>query len=384
MNRAETNRVVRIGASAFVCVALAVGTSGVAFADGSHSNGHSDHGSSNGPKADVDAVVTAIGTGGSFTAQFGTATPIVYNTLTGTTTYFEGHTAVTAAALAVGEQVDLQLATPATTPPTVLKVTIDVASYRGKVTALGVSSFTITGPEGTTRTVNVTSSTTYTSGGTASTFGAIVVGSGVEAQGLLGSTAGTITALSVKIEAPHVVAPHASGKITVIGNPANSFTLQKGSSTPVVYATTSNTTYFEGATAVNASALAIGQEVDVLLATPATTPPTALKVTIDLSSFEGTVTAIPTAGNALTITGPQGTTRTVNVTSSTTYTSGGTASTFGAIAVGSKIEARGVLGATPGTLTASTVKILAATSEGHHGHFENNSGQHGHSQHGKR
>jgi hypothetical protein len=375
MYKSETNRVVRIGASAFIALALAVGTSGVAFADGSHPGGNSHQGNTNnGHHGDIDAIVTGLGTN-SFTAQFGSAAPVVFTT-TSATTYFEGSTAVTSSALAVGQQIDFGLTN--TSPQTVAKVSIDVATFEGKVTVVAGNVVTITGPQSTTRNVNLTSTTTYSQGGTASTQSAIVVGSEIGARGLLGSTPGSITALSVKIAAPRI---HFGGVVTALG--INSFTIQNGTAAPVVYTTTSATTYFEGSTAVTSSALAVGQKLDVTLTS--TTPQTVAKVSIDLVTFEGKVTVV--TGNVITITGPKSTTRTVNVTSTTTYTQGGTASTQGAIVVGSKIEARGVLGSTPGTLTALSVKIAKVHTEGQKSNSNSNggvggkSGHHNHSRH---
>ena len=124
MDTTRTNRFTRGAASAVVCLALALGTAGVASAGTSH-HGHSsarDHrwDYDNGQPLHVEGSVTALGTN-AVTVQGHHGTPVVYTT-SGTTTYFLGKTASTVAALAVGQDVDLTLTT--TTPQTVTSVNI--------------------------------------------------------------------------------------------------------------------------------------------------------------------------------------------------------------------------------------------------------------------
>jgi hypothetical protein len=85
------------------------------------------------------------------------------------------------------------------------------------------------------------------------------------------------------------------------------------------------------------------------------TPQTVTNVEIDLAKFEGNVTAI--SGNTITISGEHLLTRTVNVTTTTTYTLDSAPSTLSAITVGSEIGALGLIGSMPDTLNAISVKI---------------------------
>jgi len=199
MYKSETKRVVRVAASAFISAALAIGTVGVASADGSH-HGQSHHNhSSEGRHFGLVGTVTAVGTG-TFTVQGREGAPVVYTT-SATTAYYLGKTVSTVAALAVGERVLVQLTN--TTPQTVTSVVIQLSSFEGKVTAVAGNVITITGHEGSTsRTVNVTATTTYLQGGTASTLAAVVVGSEIKATGLIDTT-GALNATSVRVSGGH-------------------------------------------------------------------------------------------------------------------------------------------------------------------------------------
>lgn len=192
----KSSRVIRVAASAAVCVALALGTTGVAFAgQGSHSRGHSitshDHGQWNGASGTVTAFtttsITLKGHGGSNT----------YNT-TGAT-YSVGKTAGSYSDLANGENVSLVLTS--TTPQTVTSVTIYPEVFVGTVTGFDSTTgvISITGFHGTALTVDVTGTTTYTSGGAASSTAALVMGAKILAVGLPGTAADSLKATSVNI-----------------------------------------------------------------------------------------------------------------------------------------------------------------------------------------
>jgi hypothetical protein len=331
-----------------VCLVLAFGTAGVALAgQGSHSRGHSDISSrDHGHWNATGGTITALGTN-SITLKDRRGTSMTY-TSTGTTTYFEGSTAGVVGDLAVGEQVNLALTS--TTPQTVTKVTIDLVRYSGKVSAVAGNVITITGFHNTTRTVNVSGTTSYTSGGAASSITAVVVGARISAVGLAGSSEGSLNASSVNIWVPRA-STHARGTITALGT--NSFTMKDRDGISTTYTTTGTTTYFEGSTAGVVGDLAVGEQVN--LALTSTTPQTMTKVTICLVHFSGQVSAV--AGNVITITGFHNTTRTVNVSGTTSYTSGGAASSITAVVVGAQISAVGLAGSSAGSLNANSVKI---------------------------
>ncbi len=352
MHKNSVKSITRGAASAAICAALALGTAGIASAhDGQHSDKNartshhestSHHSESRTDNDEVGGIVTALGTN-SITIQHHNATPVAYTT-TSATTYRLGTTPTTVAALAVGENIDVVLSS--TTPTMVTAVDVDLANVEGHVTAISGNTITL-GSGSDTRTVTVSSSTTFVLGGVASTFGAIVVGSHIEARGVAMSSS-VLDAMSVKIE-PVRLHTHAAGIVTALGT--NSITIQHHNATPVAYTTTSATTYRLGTTPTTVAVLAVGENIDVVLSS--TTPPMVTAVDVDLANVEGHVTAI--SGNTITL-GSGSDTRTVTVGTATTYTLGHVASALSAVVVGSHIEARGV--ATSSTaLTATSVKI---------------------------
>ena len=240
------------------------------------------------------------------------------------------------------------------------------------------TSITLAGFHATTWTVTVVpGTTTYTSGGAASTFAAVVTGAKIIAVGLPGTAADSLTANSVNIWVPPVVT-HASGKVTAFTT--TTITLMGRHGTTTTYTLVpGTTTYFEGSTAGVVGDLAIGENVKLELTS--TSPQTVTKVTICLERVFGTVTGV--TGNVVTLAGFHATTWTVTVVpGTTTYTSGGTASTFAAVVTGAKIIAVGLPGTAADSLTANSVNIwVNPWTSGDHGHSKGHStafGHHGH------
>ena len=284
-----------------------------------------------------------------------------YTTVPGTTTYFEGSAAGVVGDLAIGENVKLNLTS--TTPQTVTKVTICLVHVSGTVTAPVVSGvITIAGSHSGITTVNVSGTTTYTSGGAPSSLIAVVMGAKISAVGLPGTTAGTLNANSVNIWAPRVKT-HADGVVTAFTNSSttNSITLMDEGVLTTYTTVPGTTTYFEGSAAGVVGDLAIGENVKLNLTS--TTPQTVTKVTICLVHVSGTVTA-PVVSGVITIAGSHSGITTVNVSGTTTYTSGGAPSSLIAVVMGAKISAVGLPGTTAGTLNANSVNIFVSSGHG--------------------
>ena len=90
---------------------------------------------------------------------------------------------------------------------TAVRVMIRVPHIAGEVTAVNVSSYTVTARFGTTYTVNATSSTTYVNpDGTATSASAVKVGTYIAAQGTLSADGKTLTAQRI------LVAPAGPGR----------------------------------------------------------------------------------------------------------------------------------------------------------------------------
>ena len=202
MLTSDTKRIFRITATSLMSLALTVGVVGVAAADGSHGRGPSGHESSEGGRHfSAAGLVTVVGAGG-FSLRSPSGTVTTYTT-TSTTTYFQGTTAASASALVVGENARVKLVAGSTT--VAASVSVSLVSFEGKVTAVAGNVITITGPGSTSRTVNVSSSTTYStrSGAPVPTLASIVVGSQLEATGLIDPTSGAMTAAAVFVSTGH-------------------------------------------------------------------------------------------------------------------------------------------------------------------------------------
>lgn len=371
MYKPETKRVARVAASAIISVALAVGSAGVAFADGPyHGRAHDGH-TNEGRHLGISGVVRAIGTTDpmTITVQGRDGGALVTYPTSTTTSYFLDEAPASAAALAVGDRVKLQLSN--TTPETVLKVSIKVPSFEGTVLALtsttAPTTLSITGHDGSpSRTVDVTASTTFMEGGAPATLANILVGSEIRAIGTTDTT-GVLTASTIVIQAPEMFN---AGTVTLVtlasGTAPMTFTVQgRDGGAAVEYTTSAATTYFIDKSVTTSASLVAGDRVKLLLS--ATTPQTVVTVAIKVPSFEGKVLTAPTLTTPPTFTitsGDHGTARIVDVTSSTTFVQGGAASSLNSVVVGSEVKVTGTVDPLTHAITAFVVKISGGHS--HH------------------
>ncbi len=208
----RTRALRRVGLSSAIAVTVLASGVGVASA--------STHPSKSAPptatRSSKDADTTAPpplpprgpgGVGGDVTSL--TDSSITVSNLDGTANTFtlDASTVVTnrrqvatAASLALGENV---LITPSNSDATVAaSVDIEPAFIAGRVSAVGVDTITVAGPNGTTGTIDVSSSTTYSKAGVGSSLVDVRVGSFVFAQGTYATTATTIDAATVGIGSP--------------------------------------------------------------------------------------------------------------------------------------------------------------------------------------
>jgi hypothetical protein len=150
---------------------------------------------SNGHAETIHGLVTAVATG-SFTLNRLNGTTTTF-TVTSSTTFTEGSTVLTAAALVVGDSADVDVNSLA--PRTALSVNILLATLSGPVTAVSGNTITIRGGKGFDRTIVVSDATTYTQGGAAATLANVTVGSFITAQGTVDSNLTTLDATTVTI-----------------------------------------------------------------------------------------------------------------------------------------------------------------------------------------
>jgi hypothetical protein len=281
-------------------------------------------------------------------------------TITPTTTFHQGSTVLTAANLVVGDRVNVRVNSSA--PTTALAIGIELAALTGRVSAVAGNAITITTNKGFSRAITVSATTTYTMGGAPAALANVTVGSLIVAVGLIDADLTTLDATKVAIrEVGHSVTYH--GVITTLST--TSLTLSRNDGKTTTFTITPSTIITEGAASMTVPSLAVGDTVDVRV--NSANPTTALKINIVQASLAGKVSAI--SGNLITITGPQGFARTIQVSDSTTYTMGGAPATLADVTVGSDIYAVGTIDTNQTTLdaTAVTIKASAGHTESIHG-----------------
>jgi hypothetical protein len=263
------------------------------------------------------------------------------------TTFFEGKHAVTAAALSTGEHVNVALSS--TTSATAGRIDIVLIKLAGTVSTVNGDAITITGAEAFTRTIDVSPTTTYTEAGKAATLSNVLVGMKIVATGSVSADQTALDAISVAIGVPTTF----TGIVTALSS--TSLTVQQSSTVSATLAIIPTTTFFEGSKHVTIAALAVGESVNVRLSTGA--PSTAARIDIVIVKLGGVVTAL--SGNVITITGGAGFTRTIDVSSTTTYTEAGKPATLSNVAVGFHVYATGTVSASQTALEATSVVISA-------------------------
>ena len=137
---------------------------------------------------------------------------------------------------------------------------------------------------------------------------------------------------------------------------ATSVTVLTWSGTTTTFTLNGTTVYTEGKSPSTITSLVAGDRVNIQ--TSSTDPTIAAAVNIELAELFGTVTAV--SGNTITITDPQGFSRTILVGTATTYTVGGAPGSLTNVTVGTKIVAQGTIDTNKTTLDALTVKIGSA------------------------
>jgi len=134
---------------------------------------------------------------------------------------------------------------------------------------------------------------------------------------------------------------------------ATSVTVLRWNGKTTTYTITPTTVFTEGNKPTTAASLVVGDRVNIRLARSATT--TALRINIELAELAGRVTNV--SGNTITITGPQGFSRTILVSAATTYKESGVAAALANVTVGFDVSAQGTVDPNGTTLDALTMTI---------------------------
>lgn len=225
-------------------------------------------------------------------------------------------------------------------------------------------SFTVTAHGGTTWTVDLTGSTSYTERGVASpTYSSVAVGDGVV---VFGSSTGTDTvsasAVSIMVRAA-VVGTVATAPTSATG----SFTVTAWKARTVTVDLTGSTGYTErGVTSPGFSAIGVGDEVVVYGTSAGTDVVSASSVVIiQRPVVQGTVATAPTsATGSFTITARNHQTWTVDLSGSTVYRDHGVSSPgYGDVSVGDVVV---VYGTSAGTDTVDAGTVVVISLSPHH------------------
>jgi hypothetical protein len=172
---------------------------------------------------------------------------------TGATITKDGKT-VALSALAVGDRIVFRETRNDDGTYTVIAIVVVQPSVAGTVASVSGSTVTVTERDGGTRTVLLTSSTTYELAGKAATKDAVVAGARIVARGTLAAD-GTLTATSVEVNAAKAVG-------TVKEKSASSITLTTRDDSTVVVKVDSGTTYqIDGVTSPTLADIEVGAVV---------------------------------------------------------------------------------------------------------------------------
>jgi hypothetical protein len=230
----------------------------------------------------------------------------------------------------------------------------------GKVTAISGDNITVTDPEGFTRAILVSGSTTYSQGGTSETIVAVTVGAKIFAQGTVDPNGTTLDALSIAIAGGTqsqmgfdwgVVTAVTSTSVTIEGH--------SGTSTTFTYATTTPISAIgHDKITLSSADLVVNEHAGVEFSSSAGT--TATGIWVELAHISGVVTAV--SGDNITISDHQGFTRLILVGGATTYNKAGATGSLTDVVVGARIRAEGLVDANGTTLDALSVDICAAAT----------------------
>jgi hypothetical protein len=145
----------------------------------------------------IRGVVTAL-SGSSLTVQTHGGTTTIF-TLTTNTTYKDGPYTLSAANLAVGEKVGVEVNSSAAT--TALSITICLTSVAGVVTSVSGDTVVVNGPQGFARTI-VLGTTVYYDGKSAGSISDVVTGAHIIALGTVDTNQTSLDAVIVIVWTP--------------------------------------------------------------------------------------------------------------------------------------------------------------------------------------
>jgi hypothetical protein len=214
----------------------------------------------------------------------------------------------------------------------------------GIVVSVTSTTLSVRSTNDVTRSYTLNSSTRYLEGSTTTNSQVLLTGERVHVVTSPGST----TAKAVRVLEPRVVG-------IIVGISGNTVTTIGHSGLERVIDTSGSTSYHEGRSLVSQGTLKLGELITARgKPSSSQTILDATNIVIHLPHYAGTVTAI--SGDTLTMKLRDGVVATINVTGTTTYRDGRTASSLSAIKDGSFVVAKGLVTGT-NTMTATGLQL---------------------------
>lgn len=236
----------------------------------------------------------------------------------------------------------------------------------GTVHAVSGDTITVTDPEGFTRTILVSSSTTYSQGGASVTIAAVVDGAKIFAQGIVDTNGTTLDALSIGLAGgTQSQMGFDWGLITAVTSSSVTIESRNGTSTMFTYATTTPISAIgHDKFALTPTDLVVNEHAGVEFSSSAAT--TATGIWVELAHISGVVSVV--SGDTITISDHQGFTRLILLGGTTTYHNSGSTGSIADVLVGAHIRAEGLVDTNGTTLDALNVDIYypGSQSQGHH------------------
>jgi hypothetical protein len=317
---------------------------------------------------------------------------VIQATVNASTVYTKAGKTITLADLVAGDVANVRTttATDGTISITQVEVVLDRTS--GTISAIDATSMTLTKRDNSTIKVSLGSSVSVQDLGKAANLSDLKAGVSVEVAGKL-NTDGTFSAQVINVQHDRLggtVTAISGNTITVTAGgkgqegrgpgkaPGNTGTTPStgstatpaaGSTAPVTTTKTitvsGTTTYLSGGQAIQLSGIAVGDRIEAVgTASTDGNSLTALQVSVQLPRYQGQVTSVN--GSTIVIQ-DRGTSRTVEVNSSTQYLNGQATAALSDVKAGVNISVEGKVDAS-GKMTASVVQLgRSAGSEGRGG-----------------
>jgi hypothetical protein len=339
-----------------------------------------------GLRGDVSGTISAI-SGNTLTLKRGEVI-VIQATVNDSTVYTAAGKTIKLSDLTVGEAVSIRTttATDGTISISAVEVVLDHAG--GTISALDSGSLTLTRADNSTIKVTLGAAVSVQDLGKTVSLSDLKTGQRVDVAGTL-NTDGTLSAQIINVQHDHL-----GGTVTVISG--NTLTVEvggrgqggpegrgpgqpkpagnTGSATPAAGSGTTpstgtattpatttktitvsdSTTYLTGGQASQLSGIAVGDRIEAVgTASSDGNSLTALQVTVQLPHYQGQVTSV--SGSTIVLQ-DRGTSRTIEVNSSTQYQNGQAAASLSDVKTGLDISVEGKVDAS-GNMTASVVQI---------------------------